>query len=117
MTASAPAVLHYNFKLKVHCLRLQVDDLPLVVTTPHWQMAKATDAGGLLGFAYPMVTTTDTYLGATRARGSGQTGLYREWQWVDGTNSTNLNCGSASCGPWSPTNPSYVQDHASDEWS
>ena len=33
------------------------------------------------------------------------------WQWVDGTNSSNLNCGSRGCGLWWPVNqPTYVHD-------
>ena len=33
---------------------------------------------------------------------------FREWYWSDGTNASNLNCGTAGCGPWAGGEPKYV---------
>lgn len=34
------------------------------------------------------------------------------WSWVDGTPSTNLNCGSSGCGVWQNIEPKYVSGYS-----
>ncbi len=45
------------------------------------------------------------WLGASRDMSNPPFGV---WSWVDGTNATNINCGSSGCGPYGPLEPKYV---------
>jgi hypothetical protein len=68
-----------------------------------------TDTSDVLSFA----------LNLTRASGSGggwvggwrdstASTVYVGWHWVDGTDASNLNCGSRGCGVFSTGQPKYV---------
>ena len=59
-------------------------------------------APGLYSFVFAMWSAVEFSVGAwwpgdinSADKGWGQ------WRWVDGTNASNLNCYSASCGLWS----------------
>jgi hypothetical protein len=69
--------------------------------TPVQMSRPQVGVSSLLGDAYQASAMANVWAGCYRTGSIPTAG----WSWVDGTNATNLNCGSASCGPWSPGNP------------
>jgi hypothetical protein len=69
--------------------------------TPVQMSRPQVGVSSLLGNAYQASATPNVWVGGYRTGSVATSG----WLWMDGTNATNLNCGSASCGPWSPGNP------------
>ena len=68
-------------------------------------------ASSLLGAAYAASAATYVWIGGCRTGSVGTAG----WSWVDGTDASNLNCGSIGCGPWTsggPDNAGGFEDRA-----
>ena len=55
----------------------------------------------MLGAVYQASAAAYLWIGGFRTGSVGTSG----WSWVDGTDASNLNCGSIACGPWSSDNP------------
>ena len=50
-----------------------------------------------------LVLVPRTFIGGVR--GSSDPATPWGWQWVDGTNNSNVECGVQGCGIWSPGSP------------
>ena len=79
--------------------------------TPVQMSRPQVGVGSLLGDAYQASAMANVWIGGYRAGSIGTAG----WSWVDGTDASNLNCGSIGCGPWTsggPDNAGGIEDRA-----
>ena len=62
----------------------------------------------LLSTAYQLAATANQWVWLGASRNLSSPSMFQGWAWVDGTNSSNLNCGGPGCGPWTGNEPKYV---------
>jgi hypothetical protein len=70
------------------------------------------DASSLMGRVYLANTSQDSWIGGYRTGSVAPSG----WLWVDGISASNLNCGSAGCGPWAGSEPTGDPENRAHIW-